>query len=69
MIAYEGMERLPKDEPKYNVYVFGRKLLKRSDSREEAQERAERVARMWMTEAQAKIGGMLVASDDSDART
>lgn len=68
-VSYEGMERLGKDEPKWNVFVFGRKLVNRSADKEAAQDRAERVARMWMTKAQAKIGGMLVNTSDPDYRT
>ena len=68
-VSYENMERLPAGEPKWNVYVFGKKLLKRSDEKEAAQDRAERVARMWLTKAQGKLGGMLVATDDPDYRS
>lgn len=39
-ISYEGVERLPADEPKFNVVVFGEALPGRSATLEEGKDRA-----------------------------
>lgn len=55
VVSYEGIERLPADAPKYNVYVFGLRLKARSASQEEAMKRAETVALRWIEDIHTKL--------------
>lgn len=54
-VWYEAVERLPYNAPHYNVNVFGRQLVTRSDTIEDGQRRAEAVARRWLHEALLKL--------------
>jgi hypothetical protein len=55
-VSYENMERLPVGSPKYNVFVFSKRLKGRSHDADDAKSRAEAIARKWLTEALAAIG-------------
>jgi hypothetical protein len=54
-VQWEGTSRLGNDEPQWNVYVFGRRLEKRSPEQEHGQKRAEAAAKKWLTEALEKL--------------
>jgi len=54
-VSYEGAERVPEGEPRYNVYVFGRRMTIRSADVETGKMRAESAAKKWLTEALAKL--------------
>jgi hypothetical protein len=54
-VSYEGIDRLKEGEPRYNVFVFGARMKVRSASAEEGKERAERLAKQWLTEALARF--------------
>jgi len=55
MVEYESTLRLEPGAPRYNVFVFGKRLKTRSESFEEGKERAVTVARKWLAEAQDKL--------------
>jgi hypothetical protein len=54
-VDFESIHRLGDNDPKWNVYVFGRRLIGRSESREEAKQRAVRIARRWLKEALSQL--------------
>lgn len=54
-VSYEGIERLAAEAPKYNVFVFGKRLKGRSASLDEAQERAEKFAVTVLRHALKKV--------------
>lgn len=54
-VAYEGITRVPDGEPTWNVFVFGKRLDAREDSKKAAQTQAERTAKKWLTTALAKF--------------
>lgn len=58
-VWYEGLQRLPANAPKYNISVFGRRLVTRSADIPEAKRRAEHAARRWMHEALLKLNGRI----------
>jgi hypothetical protein len=47
--------RVADGEPKWEVYVFGSRLEKRSPEQEHGQRRAEAVAKKWLAEALEKL--------------
>jgi hypothetical protein len=55
-VGYESTKRLEAGAPAFNVHVFGQQLERRSDSLEEGQTRAVKVARAWLLEIQQKLG-------------
>lgn len=61
-VSYEGMECLPADAPRYNVQVFGRKLMTRADSINDGKRRAEAAARRWLQEALLRLNSGLGSS-------
>ena len=52
---YESIQRLDPGEPRWNVFVFGRKIKGRMATLEQAKVRAEVVAFRYLTEARAKL--------------
>lgn len=48
-------EDIPPSKPKYNVVVFGQRLVTRAVSITEGKRRAERAARRWMYEALLRL--------------
>lgn len=55
MVEYEATLRLEPDAPRYNVVVFGKRLKERCEGIDAAKQRAVRVAKKWLAEAQAKL--------------
>lgn len=54
-VQWEGTQRLEPGAPKWNVYVLGRRLEKRSPEHEHGQRRAEAAAKKWLAEALEKL--------------
>jgi hypothetical protein len=55
MVEYEATLRLEPGAPRYNVFVFGKRLTARSESFEEGKARAIAIAKKWLSEAQDKL--------------
>lgn len=56
-VAWESSQRLPPDEPKFNVRVFGARLKERSADMESGKARAVAAAKKWLADAQSKLEG------------
>lgn len=54
-IDFESIHRLGDNDPKWNAYVLGRRLVGRSHNREEAKERAVKTAKRWLKEALSQL--------------
>lgn len=65
-VSYEGMSRLTENEPKYNVTIFGARLMKRMAGKEEGRKLAERTARRWLESALEQLP---LSADDGRAES